>query len=374
MPALATFTDFVATTGPAYITGPEQVVNEAVKKTYLLNRFLKGKPTSESLQGGQTINDTIMFEDNGSYASYSPNDTFTPTNKQVTSTISENWRFSKFDYSWTNQEVMLQGSSSMSREARFKVYKRLKKIKEESAWTSGLNGIENDLTAVPNNADMETASGTKAYSVFAFLSPDETNYHYSGFTTVMGIDPASESRWRNVVSTYDHTAISDQTSGLIAAFDDMVEDVRYIPPEIQTGAFDASQPATGFFITSKQGVRLYKQQVRAANDRLLGAASPSDPAYLKTIYGGAEILKIDNLTTAALYTSAAEASGEPRYYFIQPQYMKIIFHTDRYFVKEGPFNDRDNPFSHTVYFDVYWNLFCCSRQRQGVIAPTSPTN
>jgi len=374
MPALATFTDFVATTGPAYITGPEQVINEAVKKTYLLSRFLKGKPTAESLQGGQTINDVVMFDDNGSYQSYGPNDTFTPTNKQVTSTISENWRFSKFDYSWTNQEILLQGSSSMTREARFKVYKNTKKIKESSAWTSGLNGMENDLTAVPNNADMETASGTKPYSIFAFLSPDTTNYHYSGFTTVMGINPANEEGWRNPVSTYDHTAISDTTNGLIAGFDDLVEDVHYIPPEIQASAFDASSPATGFFVTSKQGVKLYKQQVRAANDRLMGASSPSDPAYLKTLYGGADILKIDNLTTAALYTSAAEASGEPRYYFIQPQYMKVIFHTDRYFEKEGPFNDKDNPFSWTVYFDVYWNLFCCSRQRQGVIAPASPTN
>jgi hypothetical protein len=166
----------------------------------------------------------------------------------------------------------------------------------------------------------------------------------------------------------------DQTNGLIAAFDDLVEDVRYVPPQIEQNAFDASQPSTGFFITSKQGVKLFKQEVRASNDRLVGANSPSDPAYLKTLYGGAEILKIDNLETAALYTGAAEASREPRYYFIQPEYMKVIFHTDRYFVKEGPFNDKDNPFSHTVYFDVYWNLFCRSRQRQGVIAPSSPTN
>jgi len=41
--ALSTFADFVASTGPAYLTSAEDVVNEAVKNNYLLRRFLRGK-------------------------------------------------------------------------------------------------------------------------------------------------------------------------------------------------------------------------------------------------------------------------------------------------------------------------------------------
>jgi hypothetical protein len=63
MPALELFTDFVKSTGPAYLTGPEQIVNEAQLLNYaFLERSIRGREMSEIVQGGESIKDTIIFE------------------------------------------------------------------------------------------------------------------------------------------------------------------------------------------------------------------------------------------------------------------------------------------------------------------------
>lgn len=374
--SISNFSDFVAHTGPAILTSPEKIVNDAVNTTYLLSKLMTGKPMRELIQGGQTIDDVIKFTGNSSYSTYAAGESFTPTNKQTDTTISVPWRFSKAFYTITDEESVLNGGNQeLTGQARFHRYKRIQASKEQGAWTDMFNGMEDDLMAVPDNSEMEAAGGKKPYSIFSLISPDTTNYHYSGFTTVQTIDPATQSGWRNVVSTYDHTQLSDQTSGLIAAFDDFFEDINYVPPTIGgrgSEHFEAESPMpAGFFITSKQGSKLYKQELRASNDRLV---EPQDPAYNKPKYSGLEVCKIDNLTTAAVYTSAAEASGEPRYYFIDPRYLKVVIHQQRFFTQLPPKDDVNTPFTKVVYFNTYWNLFMRSRKRHGVIAPASPTN
>lgn len=375
MSALNTYLDFVATTGPAYYTGPENVVNEDVKRSYLLGSCLKGRDMNDVLQGGEKIKDVILFEDAGEYENYLPNQVFSPTNPQVTSTIEANWRFSKFNYVVTDQELVLQMGEGLTDKARFHKYKNLRRVKEQAAWTGGINGMEDNLTLdAPVTGDMEAAGGTKPYNLFAFITEDETNYHPSGWTNIMGINPATESRWRNQVSTYDHTTPFDTSNGVYAAFDDMIEDVRFEVPGTKGQYFEDDNLNKMKILTSKQGRTLYKQALRAANDRLLGGFGSQDPDYKDPAYSGIPVTKIDNLSTAAVYTSAAEASGEPRYYFVNCKYLRVFFHSKKYFQQVNPPRTTNQPFSVTIYFDCYWNLFCRSRQRQGIIAPSSPTN
>ncbi len=364
--ALEEFTDFVATTGPTYLKSAEDVVNEAVKNNYLLSACL-ANDAKESIQGGESIKDVILFEDNGSFSTYKPNATFSPGNPQVTDTISVPWRFAKFEYTYTDQEVMLNGGSSqLNRKAKFQQYKKLKRIKEQAAWTSGLNGMEDLITAAPSTSEMETTSGSDPYSLFAFISEDTTNYHPSGWSTIQGVDPAAESRWRNQVSTYDHTSPLDNSDGIITSFDDMIEDVKFEPPQTRREYFENPTLNKCKILTSKQGVTLYKQALRANNDRLVGGTSPQDPDYTNPVYSGIPVKKVDNLSTAAVYTSAVEAAGEPRYYWVNFNYLKLILHADRHFVKKGPMVHPNQPFSYVCYFDVWFNLFCRSRQRHGV--------
>ena len=65
--ALANFNDFMKVTGPRYLSSAEEVINEAVKNTYILGRFLKGKGMDTSVQSGKTINDSILFDESSTY-------------------------------------------------------------------------------------------------------------------------------------------------------------------------------------------------------------------------------------------------------------------------------------------------------------------
>ena len=101
--ALSTFADFVASTGPAYLTSAEDVVNEACKNNYILRRFLRGKGPSEVIQGGATIKDTILFDEENTAQYYQPNETFTWQTPQVLTSWEIQWRFLADHLSWTDQ-------------------------------------------------------------------------------------------------------------------------------------------------------------------------------------------------------------------------------------------------------------------------------
>ena len=101
--ALSTFNDFVNVTGPAFLTSAEDVVNEAVKNNYILRRFIRGKNPSDIIQGGSTIRDTILFDEQSTFQFYEPNETFTWENPQVLTNWEINWRFAVDHMSWTDQ-------------------------------------------------------------------------------------------------------------------------------------------------------------------------------------------------------------------------------------------------------------------------------
>jgi len=179
--ALSTFTDFIDTTGPSFLTSAEDVVNEACKNNYLLRRFLRGQGPSETVQGGSSIKDTIMFDEESTFQYYEPNQTFTWENPQVVENWEIQWRFCVDHMAYTDAEVELNVGTGMSRAARHTAYKRLKRIKEQRLWTSILNGMEDALFSIPSNSAMEATTGTKPYSIPAFLN-EETNGLYSGFS------------------------------------------------------------------------------------------------------------------------------------------------------------------------------------------------
>tara|TARA_R110000803_G_C11989495_1_gene321990 strand:- start:45207 stop:46340 length:1134 start_codon:yes stop_codon:yes gene_type:complete len=373
--ALAEFTDFVGITGQAIFSGPNDIINDSTEhNTYLLRKALKGKPLSAVVKGGRTIDDTIQFDNNGSFSNYQTNAVFSPSNPQLTTNISINWRFSKFEYVYTDQEIELNATDGMTEGARFHQYKEIKMQKEMGAWSSGVDGIENQLLAVPVTGDQEAAGGEDQYSIFSFISEDTTNFHPTGWTTIEGINPANEANWRNQVTTYDHTDPLNITTGVFAAFDEMKQDIYFEMPGTRDQYFENDTMNRCCIIASKQGMTLYQQALRASNDRLVGNGNSSDPSYADPAYAGIPVKRISGLDDAAVYTSAAEAAGEPRYYWLNFNYIKVVFHTNKYFQQSAPIRHPNQPFTHVVYFDTYWNMIMRSRRRQGIVAPTTPSN
>jgi hypothetical protein len=386
--ALENFTDFMRITGPAYVTGPEVMINDAVKNTYTMSRFLRGKGMDQLIQSGDRILDDVMFDENNTFANYKPNQEFTWTQPQIVTEQAIDWRFSIDHMSWTEHEIELNmGGGRFNSTYSGQQYKRLKSKLEKRLWTSIANGFEAKLWQDPNSqqAEMESAGGGEQFSIPAFITEDTTAYHATGWTTIMGINPATESKWRNQVSTYDYDDPDDtdgDADGLIDAFDDMTTNVQFIPPDFHKDEFEttgkqfAEDPSRQFIACSKGGLNQYKRLLRASNDTLV---RKQDAAYNRPQWDGIDLVRIAQLDTLSMIwnsTTAGTAGTETgyttdgyRYWFLNGNYMSPIFHATRYFYKKDPFFLPKQPYTWVCPVDVWWNCFMHSRQRHGIVAP-----
>tara|TARA_R100000808_G_scaffold573_1_gene2941 strand:+ start:7930 stop:9180 length:1251 start_codon:yes stop_codon:yes gene_type:complete len=398
--ALSTFNDFMTATDSAILTSADTIVNEAVRQNYLLRRFLKGRGPQEILQGGKTIKDQIFFEEDSTFEYYQPNETFTWSNPQVLSEWEINWRFCVDHMSWTDHEIELNAGGGLGRNARHAVYKRLRRVKEMRLWTSLLNGIEDSLFAVPDTSLMEQETGTKPYSIPCFVNErldgkfDESDG--TTWTTVQNINStdAGKTKWKPQVTLYDTSAHTDTTTGILAAFDDMYLSVKFSAPPTRQEYFESDTLYRQFIACSKLGLTTYTQLMRAENDRLV-TPGMQDPAYLKPTYGGIELEYVSALDTAALYEQhtgnalmkEAESDGTPagpyadggdagdakflgpRYYWLNANYLKPVFHNKRYMHRHPVLTHPNQPFTHVQPIDCWMNMVCTSRHRQGMVSP-----
>lgn len=368
MPSLVTFTDFLLATDEKVITPSREILNEAVKNTYIMRDANKGRDMGKVFRSGSKLTDRIMLEDNGSFMFYEPNQEFNPTIRQLLKKISVNWRFAVGNYGYNDEEIELNEGDTETQ------YKDLAKDYRQGCMTSIWNGMEDACWAYPSASGMEADAGKIAYSIPAFIDEIGTDFHWPGFTTVMGLDPANESRWRNKIRTYNPAAPNDATNGIVGAFDKMFLDVKFVAPDQASEYFESETMVKQKIITNLTGQVLYKQALRALNDRTV---SPQDPAYNSPVYAGIPVKYISTLDDALLDqeaavtgTPAAWAADEPRFYWLNFNYIFPVWHSKRYMKRTGPIHGGPRqPFSHVVYYNTYYNWFCRSRQRQGIVTP-----
>ena len=384
--ALSTFNDFVDTTGPSFLTSAEDVVNEACRNNYLLRRFLKGKGPQEVVQGGTKIKDTMMFDEKNSLQYYQPNETFAWENPQVLDNWEIDWRFCVDHMSWTDQEVELNTGGGMGRGARHQQFKALKRSKEQRLWTSILNGMEDSLFRIPSASEMEGggAAATRPYSIPIFIN-ECTNgaYHTTATTeieTVQGIDSSAAgfSKWQPQQKSYT-TATANAAAGLVSAMDQMFMDVEFTPPPSHQEYFESPSLNAQFIACSQAGQRVYTRQLRTMQDTFV-TAGRQDPAYMRPQFAGIDLERVVALDTYAGYgrkegdqapanEQTANSWKGPRYYFINGNYMKPVFHSSRYMHTHPTMRHPNQPFTTIVPVDSWMNFICRSRQRQGIVFP-----
>jgi hypothetical protein len=441
MPGVATFNDFMASTGPTYLTSAEAVINDAARQNYVFSALLRGKDMSRVIQSGQQIRDVIMLDESSTYTHYRPNESLTWRNPQVTDTILADWRFSVDHMAWTDQEILLNVPDGLNPNAAKAVYKRLKSIKEQRLWTSFCNGYEDDLWAQPSQTEMEgQTNAVLPYSLPCFITERSLatsigirgslafQANGTGMTSVMGLTPATDPRWSNAVEFYNprlnltqeaaaqasatpvnfavasdgvHAAADTSPRAvypILQAFLRLWNKLKFIAPLGKEEYFTNSTIAGQMILCSLEGQRIYQTALRAANDSLMGAGSPSDPAYHSPLYAGIPLRYVSALDTAALYPRAAStvnnssaraaqtvtglgpeelmasASGTtidkgPRFFFVNSAFLTPIIHSQRYMEKHEPMRHPNQPFSWVQPVDSWWNLFCNSRNRHGIIAP-----
>src|SRR5690606_16132825 len=113
-----------------------------------------------------------------------------PTMRQSLLKLAAHWRYSIAHYVLNEDVLVLNEGEKKAK------YKTLRKAIIQHCMIGTLEGIEDSFWATPDATLMEPASegSTDAlvpYSIPALISEDDANWHASGFTTVLGIDPAT---------------------------------------------------------------------------------------------------------------------------------------------------------------------------------------
>jgi len=457
------FLDFMEATGPVYLTGPDVLINEAVKRNYLFGDLIREK--NQAIQGGNEIRDVLMLDDARSFQFYQPNETFTYSNPQVMDTLKANWRFSMDHMTFTDAEIELQGGAGLTAEATKAMYKNLKRSKEQRMVTSMVNGMEEALFKPTQEAfaDMESESGKQPYSLPALITENciqttldgggakglrggvpihvgtaEGGGVGTGQTTVLGIAPSGTGtgqRWTNEVVFYDSTAALAIGSGgvlngqgtrsfngavkninptaaaampynsfasidafsFLGSFDEMYLRLQFRPPPTFEQYFENIVFNRQKILCSREGVNLYKQALRAENDRTVTA---QDAAYNQPTYAGVPLTYISELDTAKIHprmtgptaglythTEMDGAGGTldtdlgetefganiiqpgPRYFFVNGDYLTPVLHANRYMEKHEVMRHPNQPFTYVQITDSWYNVIANSRQRHGIIAP-----
>lgn len=417
MPGLSTFTDFMAATGPAYLSSPDSVINEVQKQNYLLGEFFRGKDMEQIVQGGSKIRDVSLLGERNTFQHIKPNQPFSVSQPQQLKTLEANWRFSQDQKTWNEQQILLNDGDPKV------VYKRYKRVLDQGMWTSMLNGLDSSLLASPYSmyTEMESADGTNPYTLHAFITEHilSTARGYmggvpTGWTNVMGVNPSTTDRWSNQLTFYTPAASSPNSAdvangaltghnaisaggvrifALLTGFDDMWSKLQWKSPGVKDEHFDQTIAGQQMILCSRLGINAYRQALRASNDQLLGGMSRSDASYQNPVYGGVALREVSEWNTAAVWPAAASAvtntlagrNGQtvtqggsetqditvdkgPRFMFLNRMYMSAVIHSEKFLTQDAP---RQADLQHTWYqtCQCWWNLFCHSRQRQGLLAP-----
>lgn len=356
MPSITAFNNFVQSTGQKLKSGPDEILNDAVKNTYIISRMLKGAGASDVIQSGSKIVDRIMLTDTGTAVYYNPNDDLSIENVDTLSTIEVNWRFLANHFSYTEQEIALNSGDAQT------YYKNLLKVKRQGMTTDTFNTMEEKLWASPVNADMEAATGTLPYSFRSFVTVD--GLAPSGFTTVQTLNPTTNSRWRNQFQSYDPTDLNNPDSGLVSAFDEIFMQCRFKSPRPGEYFENDEFQQMGIF-TNRDGRAIYLRITRDSNDRLVGNDLGAQQSGLA--YAGLPVEYIAELDNAGW------SAGQPRYEFLNLKYLHPVWHSEEYMKEKEPVRQPRQPFSWAVWSSTYYNLFCSSRRRQGVVFPVGAT-
>lgn len=356
MPSMTAFNNFVQSTGNKLKTGPDEILNDAVKNTYIISRMLKGAGSSDVVQSGLKIIDRIMLTDAGTATFYNPNDDLNIQNVDTLQSLEVGWRFLANHFSYTEQEVNLNSGDPQT------YYKNLLKVKRQQAITDTFNTMEENLLSTPSNTTMESTSATVPYSLRTFTTVDGLGP--SGFTTIQTLNPTTQLGWRNQFEDYDATDQTNPDTGLINAFDNLFMKCRFKSPR-PGEYFEQDEFQQMMIATNRDGRAMYLRLTRDSNDRLVGNDLGSHQSSLN--YAGLPVEYLAELDNAGF------TAGQPRFYFWNLKYIRPIWHSTEYMKEKEPIRQPRQPFSWAVWTSTYYNVFCMSRKRQGLIFPTGAT-
>ncbi len=397
---LSEFTTLMESQGPAWMRGPEVLINEAARNTYTLPRFISGKNPIEMVQGGDEITDRIFFTEQSTWLRYNPNARFTYANNQTGVNWTVPWAFAKAEVSWTKHELGLNKENHTGH-YRAQKYKAVMWQKHQNLWTDICNSLDDELWGQPNLDLMESSSpaGPRIpFSIPVFVNEETnglptTNGDVNGgtWTTVMGISPTVQSKWVPTQRSGATNGYFFNAGATITTVQDLTDLFEKMSRNMHLTRFDRlpkkpeySDKTTSprVIFTQIEGLVNYEMALRIGQDefRGVGMSSGQDPDYNGPTFRGVPIEFISALGTNLLYDTGSTAGTSenadlrgPRYYGINGEYMKLVVHAQNYMTAEPVIRPSDQPLSRVQLYDCWNNFIARSRQRHWIISPREDT-
>ena len=264
--ALVNFADFVKSTNLRSLTNPDDILNDAVNRTYgFFNDMLLGRGVEEVVRGGERIKEVVQLKSGTQFQFYRAGETFSPYLEDTQTTLYFDWRFAKDAFGWTDQETMLNEGEDQKIQ-----FKRLKKSKQQACYTSMYNGMEAAwISSAPVAAAMETqATATDPYCMRAFITegggaPGVVDGAPVAWLTIAGVDPTTELRYTNQVESY--TAGSIDTT-LLKSFRNMWRKLKFKKPRTKEDFFKDTNFKKTRILTDATGQEAYERILTEGND------------------------------------------------------------------------------------------------------------
>ena len=396
--ALNTLVDLFLATTPTTLTSIKMIENEASFKTTLLRQIMQAHDMSQQVQGGAAIQDFIYFDEVNSATDYQPMEEFAPQLSQHLTRWEVPWRFTQVNEVFNKHEKGLQNIGQLNKGARAMVMKDIIWAKWMNVITSLNNHLERGFFLAPNAAQMEGNTGKVPYSLFCTLTEfgatagvAPTGTVPPGFTTIQGINPTTQPKWRNPVEFYHNVVPPPGTARWTGytSFMRMHKRLSFETLVIRPEYGSPSEPK-GFIFTSMTGMALYEANGGSRGDFLRGKVN--DPSITlggaELSYQGIPLRYVEKMDTAVVWAgnTAADNAGEfddtvdeagaatqnpdssgPRFVWVNPSKYKKIVHSEHWLEEETPPASQTQPFDRVVYFDNWNNNVCRTRRKAGGI-------
>ena len=302
------------------------------------------------------------------------------------------------DITWDDTEREINEGAGRAGDRSLK-YKDVWFKKQMNSYSDWNDFQEEQYWLPPDTTRMEASGGDLMYSIPSLLNEYTSGLPGSGnpggaWTTKCGINPttAGLTNWDNQRFGYQDLTTGSSMTGnsVLVAFKQAMQKLDFRPaPQFAQYNEAANRNSAGFIACNGLARSTIWRVYQGAQNRWDNAMDP----YGNPVFDGAPFVYIAALDGALIYptgsaspdTSTLSHDGNtaggggggggfgfagPRFWLIQPEYLRQIYHERFTMANLGVMDDRAQPTSHTMPLLTWTNLFPRSLRRHAVIAPT----
>jgi hypothetical protein len=370
MAGFSPFAQWYLLTREKALSGPNDVmINDATKHTYTIKKMMKGRGAT-LIKGGKYLVEQVQLVAGTTFRTYSPGEKRNIKRTSTAAQITYPWRFTEANTGTTDAETESNDGDELAR------FKSLGKSLDQTLITDVNNGMEHMLWQQPDMAEMTRMDTTeqnpgKLYSIPAFIT--ESALRAPGWTgAVGGADPGTYVNWDNQRASYNQALPFGET-GIFAAMSTALRRVKWDVGFSRDEFVENDDLSRLMIFTNENGLAKYESGLRLGNDQT--RAGPQDPAYGKPVFNGIPIDWASQLDeeplseTGGAYENKVYDVDEPRYFFVNGNYLYTVFKSGKVMVRKVVPGGTDQHDVETIFLTNWYNLVCTSRKRQAIVYP-----